>query len=646
MTHFRSSQRGALFGKLLRWFIVIVVCVVCLPFLGLIWYADRMQSTGFGGNARHSSVAVPAPPVPDGSGGRAIAWGKSSGHTAPALSLMLRATDTDHWWSSMSVPRAASAEPPDTNPPYAVLELAWPSADGEPAKTALCSGQGAPFSGCQPFITRMVVNRDAPEEAILTAFSDQRLQDDRPMPGFWTQSRGDSFGTKVPEFAGFACPGSSNGLWRRRPVKIPEAEAKLATQLNCFAPDSWLLHAAPFLFGYERHVFAPTCNSTGLACQVMFLYRDRLVTVDPPSDVGNTPLQRFHLLSAAWNQLARMEREAASPAVAQDLLAEARVQLQSCQAVKAETQRAVSMNAQNASMTRHSAWQVLRVSCLRAAELATRAAAASPREAAPLIAAATDALWQVEHDVDGVQQRYYEALLTTAVNPSDVTAMRALARLLQSLPPASPGTRDDPSGNARRERLIAKAKPLALNPPADSIQGAHELRQALLRHLPEDTLSEDRITILRALLDETLAQAATNLQSNPNDVVDAWSSYISALWHSERWSELHTAARSLQAAWRGTPEPVGVVPHSNGAREFFVSSQLVSVYLRAVRAGAGEADTAPLAEAATTRAERVFGAGSSAATDVRHMRQQLSLLQSAAKPALQTVQNRQPGSGK
>lgn len=641
MTHFRPSQRGAIFGKLLRWFIVIVVCVICLPLLGLVWYADRMNSTGFGGNARQSSVAVPAPPVPDGSGGRAIAWGKRSGHTAPALSLMLRATDTDHWWSSsVSASSVASAKPPDTNPPYAVMELAWPSAGGEPAKIPLCSGRGAPFSGCQPFITRMVVNRDAPEESLLTAFSNQKLQDDRTMPGFWTRSRGNTLGTQVPEFAGFACPGSSSGFWRRRPAKISETEAKLAAQLHCFAPDSWLHDAAPFLFGYERHVFAPTCDSTGMVCQVTFLYRDRLVTVDPTPDLGNIPLQRFHLLAAAWSQLARMEREAASPAATQDLLAEARVQLQSCQAVKAEAQRAVSKNAQNVSIPRHSAWQVLRVSCLRAAELGTRAAAASPREAAPLIVAATDALWQVEHDVDRVQQRYYEALLTTTGIPSDVTAMRALARLLQSLPPASPSTRDDPSGNTRRERLIATAKPLALNPPADSNQGAHELRQALLRHLPEDTLSEDRIAILRALLDESLTQAAANPQNNPNDVVDAWSSYISALWHSQRWSELHTAARSLQAAWLGTPEPVGVAPYSDGAREFFVSTQLVSVYLRAVRAGAGEADTAALAEAATTRAERVFGAGSGAATDVRHMRQQLSLPQPAAKPALQTVQNR------
>jgi hypothetical protein len=583
-------------------FIVIFVCVVGLPLLALVWYADQLHGTGFSGNARQSSVAVPARPVPDGSGGRAIAWGKRSGPTAPELSLMLRATDADQWWNSLPAAGVTRAERPDTNPSSVALQLAWPSAGGAGAKTAQCSAEGAASSGCQPFITRMVLHRDSPAEHILTAFSTQKLQDDRPMPGFWTQSRGNSPGPQVPEFAGFACPRSPSGFWRRRVVNVPEAEAKLAAQLHCFGPESWLHRAAPFLFGYERHVFAPTCDSTGKACQVTFLYRGRLVKVDPPPDAGDTPLRRFHVLAAAWSQLARMEREAANPATAQDLLVEARLQFQSCQAAKAETRRAT---------------------CLRAAELATRAAAASPREATQLIAAATDGLWQVERDVDRVQQRYYDVLLTTG-HVSDAAAMRALARRLQSVAPASPGTQDDPSGNARREQLIAKAKPLALNPPADAGQAAHELRRALLRHLPESTSSADRIAILRALLDETLAQAAANPQGNPNDVVDAWTSYISALWRSERWSELHAAARSLQAAWLGTPEPVGVAPHSDGAREYFVSSQLVSVYLRSVRAGAGEADTVHLAEAATARAERVFGAGSSAAAEVRQMQQQLS----------------------
>lgn len=598
MAPLRSSQRGAVLGRLLRWLLVIVVCVVGLPFLALLWYADQMYS----GNTRESSQAVPAPPVPEGSGGRAIAWGKRSGPTAPALSLMLRATDADQWWNSAYATGAARAERPDTNPSAAVLQLAWPSAGDAPAKTALCSGEGAASSGCQPFVTRLVVHRDAPAEHILTEISRQKLEDDRPLPGFWTHSRGTSSGAQVPEFAGFACPRSPSGFWRRRPVHVPEAEAKLAAQLHCFGPASWLHRAAPALFGYERHVFVPTCDGAGKACQVSFLYRGRLVTVDPPRAVGDSPLRRFHMLAAAWTQLARMEREAANPATAPDLLGEARVQLQSCQAAQAETRRAT---------------------CLRAADLATRAATTSPREATPLIAAATEALWQVERDVDRVQQRYYDVLLTTG-HVSDVAAMRALARLLQSMSPASPATQDDPSGNARRERLIAKAKPLALNPPADSGQAANDLRRALLRHLPSDTLSEDRIAILRALLDETLAQAAANPQGNPNDVVDAWSSYISALWRSERWPELHAAARSLQAAWLATPEPVGVAPHSDGARENFVSSQLVAVYLRAVRAGAGEADTVHLAEAATARAERVFGAASSAAAHVRQMQQQLS----------------------
>lgn len=650
MTHSHPSQRGAVIGKLLRWFLVIAVFVVCLPLLGLVWYADSMLDIGFGPSTRQKSVAVPAPPVPEGSGGRAIAWGQRTGHTAPALSLMLRATDPDHWWSGMPTPSGANARTPDTNPSYAALELAWPSAGGEPAKGVLCSGEGPPFSGCQPFIARMVIHRDAPSDDMLTALANQRWSDERPLPGFWTQSRGNNSGTKVPEFAGFACTGSSSSSWRRRSVQMSEAEARLAAQLHCFMPDSSLNRIAAYLFGYEHHVFEPKCDNVGQDCQVTFLYRDRLVTVERPPHLGNNPLQRFHLLTAAWNQLARMEREAASPATAQDLLAEARVQLQSCQAVSAEMQRAVNKTPEDApknSSSLRNAWLALRGSCLNAAELGTRAATANPHEAAPLIAAASDALWQVEHDVERAQQSHYEALLTATANAGDATAMRALARLLGSLPPASPGTQDDPSGNARRERLIAKAKPLALNPSADSSPATHELRQALLRHLPQDILSEDRIAILRALLDETLSQAATPPRSSPHDVVDAWSAYISALWHSQRWPELHTAARSLQAAWLATPEPVNVHPNSDGAREYFVSTQLLSIYLRARSAGAGEPDTAALAEAATRRAERVFGADSSAATDVRRMCQQLlALPQPAAKPVLHTVQSLQPGTGK
>ena len=152
------------------------------------------------------------------------------------------------------------------------------------------------------------------------------------------------------------------------------------------------------------------------------------------------------------------------------------------------------------------------------------------------------------------------------------------------------------------------------------------------------------------MLEETLARAAagqpTRPHGNPNDVVDAWSAYLMALWPSGRWAEMHTVARSLQAAWLLTPEPVGASPHSSGAREGFVSSQLVSVYLRAVGAGAGAPDTFALAEAATARLERVFGANSSSAAQVREMQQQLAQFDPNAKAAARTTLTTQRAGGR
>ena len=480
MTSPRRIQRGSFAGKLLIGFAVLVACVIGLPILLLSWFE------GSNGGKRQTSVAVPAPPVPAGSGGRAIAWGKRAGEAASPLSLMLRVTDMENWWGSLRT--GNSTANPDTNPSQAALELAWPSADSEPAKGPLCSGQGPAFAGCQTVITRMLIARDAADESMLKAFASKKLDDGKPMPTFWTQPRAENASAM---FAGFACARSPSDAWRRRPAKVSEEEAKLAAQLHCFATESFWHSVAPSLFGYERHGFIPACDSDGQACSLTFLYRGRLVTVEPPQRQPANPIQRFQIMVAAWNTLARMEREAATPATPQALLADARVQLESCKAVSAEWLRAAGSSANHSSAIVRSArdpqspWRALRTSCLRSAELGSRAAAASPREAAPFIAAASDALWQVEREVDLGQQRHYEALLAAVGSADGAAAMRPLARLLQSIAPASPGTRDDPSGNARRERLIAQARPLVLQPPAGSGEAAHELREAMLRHLPE-----------------------------------------------------------------------------------------------------------------------------------------------------------------
>ena len=125
------------------------------------------------------------------------------------------------------------------------------------------------------------------------------------------------------------------------------------------------------------------------------------------------------------------------------------------------------------------------------------------------------------------------------------------------------------------------------------------------------------------------------------DAVDAWSQYLLALRYSGRWPQINAAARGLQTAWFMTPEPVGASPDADGARDRFVGGQLVWVYLEAALAGASEAGNVGMAEAATLRLERMFGAGSAAATDVRALAKRLGALPIKSDPNARGAVNTQ-----
>ena len=102
------------------------------------------------------------------------------------------------------------------------------------------------------------------------------------------------------------------------------------------------------------------------------------------------------------------------------------------------------------------------------------------------------------------------------------------------------------------------------------------------------------------------------------------------------------AAQAMAAALEKlTPEPVGASPDADGARDRFVGGQLVWVYLEAALAGASEAGNVGMAEAATLRLERMFGAGSAAATDVRALAKRLGALPIKSDPNARGAVNTQ-----
>jgi hypothetical protein len=220
---------------------------------------------------------------------------------------------------------------------------------------------------------------------------------------FWTQL---DTGSGRAEFRGWDCDDDASKLAAAQ----GETAGEGSTACHRFADSRERSRSSRF--GWEAHKATYHCAAD---CASYFLFHDRLAKVEGAT-VNSRPDQE--LVAAAWQMLSRQNADAQRPPPLISELSEARAQMKICVQLAEELQEGIAHTGDNErpharpadvllaapiwereQESRHTAsvqLYVLRTSCLRAADIATRIDSVAPGDASPVLEATTQVLEQLE----------------------------------------------------------------------------------------------------------------------------------------------------------------------------------------------------------------------------------------------------------
>lgn len=496
-----------------------------------------------------------------------LTWPKGESATdAPPLSLRILPTDWYAWWSEGRREQAVRPDGPDG----IQLDVTVPNAEGILPETMdpPCQLAVDPAGGCSAARARVRVSRDGGQFDILLGKGTPQQQtritnDGRNVPvihEFWTRRD-----EGRERFLGWACPAGAKNL----PLD-PVSGGRPEALYQCFAPTGWFESRWPGWFGYEKRKVYADCVQQ--RCEMLFLFAGRQVTMDfellPARDIETA---RYRLLLAAWETLNRQRQDADQPVPPARELAQARVQLATCQATAEDIGRfSRDQLARMSDLQRHRV-SMQQLSCEQAAQIAARMAKSSPREAEPVLAGALDAMTRmgsIRGHGDALFDAWFAALDGMGRGES-VEALRAGLIYVERGPRFA---KDDPRNAARDERVVTTRAlltrlGLSLTEPE---------RVAAYRAFTFEYYGDEHRQDMIALLQEQVAVLARQHGETSREVLQPLIDLVTVQSLAGDFDGLRRTLDQLHAAWDAQATPEAVVDPK--AKQLIANGGLHVVY--------------------------------------------------------------------